>query len=400
MSRVLHINDYPIETGGGAEVVMRATIALLQANGILVETFTSADLADAGRTPLRYVYNPRALGALAVKLEAYRPDVVHLHNYYHLLSPGILAALAGYKRRHPLRVVMTAHDYHLICPNSGGTWFRWWTGRREAIDGGAGSLGYHLSRNWDHRGCLHSLLRLAQHAWNYRWHQRQRVIDLVICPSRFVEDMLAPLGLPTCWLPHPVTPPKSPQGKRGKAAAPLRFVFAGRIEPEKGLNEFLNLWPFDYPATLTIIGAGGEMERCQDSCTQRNLAKRVEFTGRLPHADTLERIADCHVLVQPSRVPETYGLTLIEALASGTNVLAVNRGAAREIVETTGVGFLYEADNPASLAEQLEAIRRSHQAGALNRFDIAHFLQERGEASYIEQLLQIYSGARRERLAA
>lgn len=396
MTKVLHINDYPIETGGGAEVVMRFTIALLRSHGLMVETFTSADLAEAGRTPLRYVHNAHARAALATKLEAYRPDVVHLHNYYHILSPGILAALEDHKKCRPLRVVMTAHDYHLVCPNSGGTWFRWWTGRREAIDARAGSLGYQLTRNWDHRGCLHSLLRLAQHAWNYRWRHRQRVIDLVICPSQFVREMLSPLGLPTCWLPHPVAPPVRGPAPR---AASLRFVFAGRIEPEKGLNEFLQLWPADFPATFTIIGDGAELERCMETCKSRNLADRVEFTGRMSHTDTLQRIAGCHVLVQPSRVPETYGLTLIEALSSGTNVLAVNRGAAREIVEAT-VGFLYEPDDAASLAAQLQAIRESHEAGTLNRFDIADFLRERSEDRYIEQLLQLYDHSDAKSLAA
>ena len=78
MHRVLHINDYPVETGGGAEVVMRTTIALLRGRGLAVESFTSADLADARPSPLRYVNNRRAQQALALKLSAFRPDVVHL----------------------------------------------------------------------------------------------------------------------------------------------------------------------------------------------------------------------------------------------------------------------------------------------------------------------------------
>src|SRR5207253_3285398 len=111
MERVLHINDYPMETGGGAEVILAQTIALLRRRGIVVDTFTSTDLASPRRTPLRYVDNPLARRALAAKLRAFRPDIVHLHNYYHVLSPGILVALERYKKRNPLRVVMTAHDY-------------------------------------------------------------------------------------------------------------------------------------------------------------------------------------------------------------------------------------------------------------------------------------------------
>lgn len=388
MLRVLHINDYPTDAGGGAEIVMARTVALLRQHGVTADTFTSADLGPAGRTPWRYIDNALARRTLADKLAAFEPDVVHLHNVYHVLSPGILATLADCKLQRPLHVVMTAHDYHLACPNSGGSWFRFLTGRREVIDPDRlASPGYLLTRSWDQRGMWHSLLKLGQHAWNYRWRHRQRVIDLVVCPSRFVQGVLAPLGLPTCWLPHPA-PPLPP--RIIERTPPLQFVFAGRIEPEKGLRELLAAWPTAYPARLTVIGAGADLPRCRALCTARRLGERIEFAGRLPHAETLARIAGAHVLVQPSRVLETYGLTLIEALACGTNLLAADRGAAREIIADAGVGFLYDLDDPHSLAHQLDAIRQRFEAGTLNRFDVGDLLEQRSEERHLDALLDIY----------
>ncbi len=389
MDKVLHINDYPIDAGGGAEVVMRQTMALLREAGVIVEAFTCADLADARLTPFRYISNRQAQEALAAKLAVFRPDVVHLHNYYHLLSPGILATLADFQRVRPPRVVMTAHDYHLVSPNSGGSWFHGWTGRREDVEPGRLPWGRLLARRWDERSLFHSFLKTVQHVWSYRWHRRERVIDLVMCPSRFVERMMASTGLTTCLLPHPLPPLPTTAPQR---AGRLRLVFAGRIEPEKGLNEFLQMLPADFDAAFTIIGAGSAREQCQATCAARQWTERVEFVGRLPHAETLARIAGAHVLVQPSRVLETYGLTLIEALSQGTNVLAANRGAAREIIEETGVGFLYEPDDAASLGAQLQAICQRYRAGTLNRFDISAFLDERSKARYLERLLAAYEG--------
>jgi glycosyltransferase involved in cell wall biosynthesis len=388
MDKILHINDYPIEAGGGAEVVMARTIELLRERGLTVDTFTSADLADQRLSLLRYVDHTGARRALAAKLDAFRPDVVHLHNYYHVLSPGILATLAEYKRRHRLRVVLSAHDYHLMCPNSGGSWFRWWTGHRENIEAAPLTLPALMSRKWDQRGLAYSLLKLAQNLWNYRWRRRQCVIDRVICPSQFVQRMLAPLQLPTCWLPHPAPARATNLTRMG----PLRFVFAGRIEPEKGLNELLRIWPDDDASMFTIIGAGAELPGCEATCAQPKWRGRVEFAGRLPHPETLARIAGCHVLVQPSRVLETFGLTLIEALAQGTNILAADRGAAGEIVEATGVGFLYQPDEPSSLAKQLHLIHQQYNDGTLNQFDITDYLQVRSEKGYVDQLLEIYTG--------
>ena len=386
LMRILHINDYPVGEGGGAEIVMARTIELLRERGLAVEAFTANNLADPRRTPWRYLNNVQARRALAGNLAAFRPDVVHLHNYYHVLSPGILAELQAWKKRRPIRVVMTAHDYHLACPNAGGSWFGWWDGRREIIQAGKlSSLGYQLTRAWDHRSGLHSLLKLMQHGWHYRWRQSQRVIDHLICPSRFVQMVLAPVGLTTSWLPHPA--PRvalNPSARTG----PLRFVYAGRIEPEKGLVEFLTALPADFDAALTIIGAGTQLARCQEICAAGRW--QVQFLGHQPHARTLELIAEAHVLVQPSRVLETYGLTLIEALAAGTNLLASDRGASREIVADAGVGFLYDVENPASLHAQLREISRRHADGTLHRFDVAGFLAARNEQKYVDGLLRLY----------
>ena len=95
MQRILHVNDYPPDAGGGAEVVMRRTIELQRRRGLTVHAFTSADLPPFRRTPLAYLHNAAACRGLADKLRSFDPDVVHLHNYYHVLSPGILDTLAA-----------------------------------------------------------------------------------------------------------------------------------------------------------------------------------------------------------------------------------------------------------------------------------------------------------------
>jgi glycosyltransferase involved in cell wall biosynthesis len=387
MQRVLHINDFPSDAGGGAEVIMSRTVSLLREQGVMVDVFTSADLADSSVTPLRYLDNVCARRALDAKILAFEPDVVHLHNWYHVLSPGILDALAQHKRRRPLRVLMTAHDYHLVCPNAGGCWFCWVRGKRESMDEKRLSLTAIAMRRWDERTVFHSWLKAAQHAWNYRWHRRQQVIDLVLCPSRFVERLLASSKLPTCWLPHPA-PPVGAGGAR--RAEQLTLVFAGRIEPEKGLREFLELLPDDFEARINIIGDGSERARCSALCEARNWNDRVSFLGRLSHEQTLQQMARGHVLVQPSRVLETYGLTLIEALTVGTNLLVTDRGAAREIVDESRVGFLYNVDDRIALRERLNDIRSQHRDGSLNRFTVVDFLSSRDEKSYVKHLLEHY----------
>jgi glycosyltransferase involved in cell wall biosynthesis len=387
MERVLHINDYPPDAGGGAEVVMSRTVALLRERSVDVDVFTSEDLPDSSVTPMGYLDNASARRALEAKLQAFEPDVVHLHNWYHVLSPGILDTLGQHKRRRPMRVVMTAHDYHLVCPNAGGCWFQWFVGQRESIGDERLSLTSIITRRWDERTIVHSWLKAVQHAWNYRWHERQRVIDLVLCPSHFVERLLASTSLPTWWLPHPAPAVSAVPTQRDEQ---LTFVFVGRIEPEKGLREFLELLPQDFDGRMTVIGDGSDLSRCISICEMRGWHDRVAFLGRLSHERTLEQIARCHVLVQPSRVLETYGLTLIEALAVGTNLLVTDRGAAREIVDESNVGFLFGVDDRIALRERLQDIHNRHRDGSLNRFKVADFLSSRNEGNYVKQLLEHY----------
>jgi glycosyltransferase involved in cell wall biosynthesis len=96
------------------------------------------------------------------------------------------------------------------------------------------------------------------------------------------------------------------------------------------------------------------------------------------------------VLVFPSRVLETYGLTLLEALAVGTNVLACDRGVAGEVVRESGTGFLYRPNDTASLANQLQLICAQYATGELNRFNVRSYLQNRHEHSYLQRLLGVY----------
>jgi glycosyltransferase involved in cell wall biosynthesis len=394
MWKVLHVNDFPIGSQGGAEVLMDRTVRLLQKQGVVTALFTMADLPDARLTPARYINNPVACRVLAAKLRAFRPDVVHLHNFYHVLSPGILAELARFRISRHLRVVMTAHDYHLVCPNSGLSWFRPGTPAFHPVEvTRLSSLAYLSSRCWDQRGWTHSALKCAQHLLHYWIHDRQKVLDLVICPSRFATQLLGRTGRPTAWLPHPS--PALPQVRAGRPKR-LRFVYAGRLVPEKGLADLLSMLPVDLDADWTIIGEGPEKERYLRIMRAKRLEERVEFLGHLPHERALATIAASHVLVLPSRWPETYGLTLIEALAMGTNILVSNQGAIEELVEAAKVGHVFDLDDYASLRQQIEDIKGRFNGGTLNDFDVSAFLRERSEEEYIRRLMAIYAGRQRD----
>ncbi|MCA9290579.1 MAG: glycosyltransferase, partial [Phycisphaerales bacterium] len=316
-------------------------------------------------------------------VDAWRPDVIHLHNFYHVLSPRILDACRG------TRTVMTAHDYHLVCPSSALT--RCVGDERIAMTAATcRGIGTRLFTRWDHRGRGHSLLKGVQHVWNYRVRARHRAIDLVLCPSRFLMREMETTGLPCRFVPQPID--VTPAGDATRPTAPpLRFVFAGRVEPEKGLAPWLEMLPDDWPHRLDIIGDGADRSRCEAIVGARGLSDRVTFAGRVPPDVARSRIASSHVLVLPSRWPENAPLAIFEALASGTGVLASDLGALGELVRESGAGFLFTPDDRASLVTAFASIERAAGDGTLHAFDVDALLGARTPDVYVRALLDAYA---------
>lgn len=384
VAEVLHVNDY--REAGGAEILAGRLIELQRARGMDARLFTIEHVPDFARTPLGYVDSLRCRRAFHEVLRTHSPRVVHLHNFYHVLSPGILAVLA---KLHPRpRIVMTAHDFHLACPNSGMRWFRgddW----RLVDPARLARLSYLLTRRWDHRGWGHSTLKLAQHLWNYRIRARHRVIDTVMTASRFGQQILTSLGLPTVVVPIP-----APQGcpPPDKPSGPLRMIYVGRVEPEKGIVDLLRWMPSSFPGTLAVVGGGASLAACRDIVQQRGLGAIVQFTGPQLHEQAMQLIAESHVLVLPSLVYESAGLVLLEALARGTNILTSRQGGPGEIVQDSGVGFIFTAGDQRGFDEALNEVLAAHAAGALNQFDASRFLEDRSEQRYVDRVDAVYRG--------
>ena len=386
--KVLLVNDY--RRAGGCEVMVEQIREGLAARGHEVLVFTSEDVPGYRRTPLGYVDSRACRHALEAKLNQFIPEVVHLHNFYHELSPGILATLRAWKNRTGGRVVMTVHDFHIVCPNAGMRYFRGGKPRIAALDRRL-TLGQILGRRWDHRGFGYSALKILQHVWNYRLLKRRRVIDLFISPSRFLKSMLECNGLTVVWLPNPAPAPAIHKPERSPDE--LHLAFVGRVEPEKGLAEFLAALPANFPGRLEIVGDGSALAACREVVSDRKLEHCVEFVGIVDRDEALRRIARAQVVVLPSRCPENSPVSLVEALACGTSILTSDMPGGKEIVSDSGVGETFDIDNPDDLVRALSKIVADFKRGTLNKFDVTDFLQQRDEQNFIDRIIELYEAS-------
>ena len=102
---------------------------------------------------------------------------------------------------------------------------------------------------------------------------------------------------------------------------------------------------------VLIVGDGPRRPFLEDIVRRLRLQQRVRFVGALP--DVRVALAAMNVFVFPSRWPEAFGLTLVEAMAAGRPVVATKVGAVPEIIQHGRDGWLISSDDPRELAESL-----------------------------------------------
>lgn len=149
----------------------------------------------------------------------------------------------------------------------------------------------------------------------------------------------------------------------------LKLIAIGRMIRWKGhryllegLAQFLNKFP--NAATLTLIGDGDERYHLETLCRQLNISRAVVFTGALPHHEVAKALKHHHVLIQPSiidpktRQCESFGMTILEAIASGLPVAVSRSGGMPELIgRETPWSRLFE---PASANAIADVIAKLH----------------------------------------
>lgn len=257
---------------------------------------------------LQALWNRPAAGAMRAAIERFQPDIVHAHMLYPLLSVAPLVVA----RRHRVPVVHTLHTYELLsayyASESGG-----WIDR----EGG----------------------RLADRALNtatfpIRRLVHPRLVNEYIAVSGFVAEAHARRGIPAEVVHNAV--PANGRIVPGFGER-LGIVFVGRLVPEKGVLEMVELARRLPEIPVTLVG-GGPLWRAVNQEAKR--LPNLSCTGWLEPPDVEAQLRAARVLAMPSRCAETSGLAALEALACGTPVVAMPSGGLAELVRESGAGRL------------------------------------------------------------
>jgi glycosyltransferase involved in cell wall biosynthesis len=341
--RILVAHNYYLEPGG-EDTAFRAESALLRSRGhdVVEHIERNERIASMPRLTVaaNTVWSRQSYASITRMIEQSRPDIVHFHNTFPLISPSAYYAC----RRRAVPVVQTLYNPRLICP--AGSLYR------------AGNLCTECVGRIPLPGVLHGCYRgsrsqtlvvasmLTAHRWLRTW---ARVIGVYLVATQFYRQLFIRGGLPGQKLvvkPNFVSPDPGYDSERPPGSYAL---FVGRLDPEKGVRTLLSAWrSLEIPL---IIRGDGQLETEATQFIKTHRLRNVQIIGRVPYEELRKLMSGARFLVWPSEgYYETFGFVASECYAAGVPVVASRIGVMEEIVHDGETGLHFSAGSPEDLA--------------------------------------------------
>lgn len=380
---------------GGEEGVVQAEKQLLESHGHQVQLLevTNDDLTGVRaklEAAIGAIYSKNSKRQVLAALRSFQPDLVHVHNFFPLLSPSIYDAC----QESNIPVVQTLHNYRLICPKAmlfrSGQICEACVGQPVAIEG---------IRSGCYRGSKSQTAvvaaMLTYHQWRKTWSQR---VTTYIALTEFQKQKLIEGGIPGDKIQVKGNFVELPDLKPIDREHFILFV--GRLAEEKGVTDLIAAYQQENPLEpglshplppLKIIGDGPLKAELLTQVKQAGLGDRITFLGLQNKVQVLNWMQRAQILVFPSIWYEGFPLTLAEAFACGLPAIVPNLGSMAEIVEPNQTGFHFKSRDVKDLARVMrEAVG---DLDRLQRLSVAArkiYTQRHTAPINYDRLMQIY----------
>jgi glycosyltransferase involved in cell wall biosynthesis len=342
-----------------------------------------AGLRQRLKTAADILYSFEAKRKLRALLKEIRPDIVHLNNFAHQLSPSILDAIKEFD----IPTVMTMRDYKLVCP----AYSMLLDGKpcERCKDGNY----YHCFQNRCTKGSrAKSLINTAEMYLHHKILHIYDKLDLLISPSRFLKDKCNEMGLnrEIVHLPNFVAVQDyEPQYEWNEKA----LAYVGRLSVEKGVQTLIEAVK-GLPINLKIIGDGPLRTELEAKVCDEKI-DNVAFLGYRTGDELKNEIKSSMAGVLTSECYENNPRSVIEAFALGKPVIGARIGGIPELVRDNETGWTFESGNVADLRAKIETLLQATpetlvKMGRTARKDVEnHFNPEH----HYENLMMIYARA-------
>ncbi len=380
--RVLMVHNRYL-TRAGEDASTDAEIGALRDFGWEVDLYEEDNrrIAEIGAlgTGLRAIWSRESYRRISLRLRAQPYDVVHVQNFFPLISPAAHYAA----KRAGIPVVQSLRNYRLLCAAS--TLHR---NGKICQDCVGKLLPWPAVRHGCYRGSTAGSAAIATMLTVHRaartWH---RCVDLYIALSEFARDQFTSNGFAPDKIavkPNFVLPdPGVGQGDGGYA------LFVGRLSPEKGVGTLLDAWRhIGNELPLKIVGEG---PLAAELAARAETIPGVTLLGPRPLPQVYDLMGRASLQLVTSEWYEPFGRVVVEAFAKGTPVIASEIGAMAELIDHGRNGLRYQAGRAVALSQQVgDWLARPESHAPMRRAARATFEARFTAAQNVKQLTTIY----------
>jgi len=340
--RILYIHTY-YRYRGGEDVVYENEVKLMEKAGCTVHSVIFGNKRFAALKFLFFFFNPVSFLRVYRAIGRFRPDVIHVHNWFFSASPSIFIA-ARWKK---IPVVHTLHNLRILCPSS-----YFFIDSEVFLDCVSKKFSYMAIQKRVYRNsALETFWLLAGTRLHYFWKTWQR-IDLFICMTELSRQIFSNsfMHIPEEKIvikPNFFSPSRPPV-----RMLPRRrdYLYIGRLSPEKGIDMLLSAFT-NSKYSLRIIGEGPLRKKVEQIAAKH---ANVCYLGFQDKPRIIEELRRCNALVFATIGFEQFGMVIIEAFACGTPVISADTGSPAELVRDGVNGLHFRTGSSEDLLRKIE----------------------------------------------
>lgn len=364
---------------GGEDSVMEAEVELLKSRGHAVELFLRHNSAlnemSAATAAVQTFWSSPVAREFEERLRTFKPDVVHVHNSFPMISPAIYWVA----NRLGVPIVQTLHNFRLLCPQA------MFLREGKVCEDCLGKVPWRGAVHGCYRDSKTKTALLASMVTVHRavgtWQDKvTRYIALnEFCRNKFIEG-----GLPAARI---LLKPNFVDFAAPAAGARSGFLFVGRLSAEKGIDVLVAAVKTMDGVSVRVAGTGTESEKLLG-------VLGVHALGALTSIQVRTEMSQATAVVVPSIWFETFGMVVVESFAAGTPVIASRIGVLPNLVIEGKTGLLFDPGNPQDLAQKMQwALQHPDQMAEMGRNARAVYEAEFTADRNYQQLIAIYDEA-------
>ena len=337
---------------------------------------------NAFKVLARMIYSKEARKGFESVLDEFKPDIVHLQNYLHHLTPSILFPA----RKRGIPIIWTLHDSILACPNT------------NLFDDNLGKpctqCNTQLKRYFlpiikkCKKKSLSASFAASIEAFSFSILRLRKLVDFFVVPSKFLQNQLSALGINTEYFRHI---PNFVESRDVSNVDGDFYVYLGRLVREKGILDLIKAAEKTPNCKLEIIGDGPLRQEIEQMISNRNLLN-VKLLGYKRGNDLEEKLKTARFIVLPSICYENAPISLLEAMRYGKPAIGSKIGGIPEMIVDNETGLLFQPGDWQQLAQHIEHLysnenhRKQMGKNASLLVNSIHTLEK-----HIEEIVSLYN---------